>query len=316
MKSYKVNFYEANIDVQSSIFVHSTSYQLVSEILKALAEENLDNVLADIGGRQSQIREIVMSDNHKGYQGVIARFHRDAPNIGIPTEEEERALELKERERLIEKTHFVSFEIPSSQNPVTILAIQNHRSGPSADNLAAYLGNISGQTVTVNPILRPDAYQRILGHNMQPIKISMKIAMPRNTDLVHSLTGEGQFGQFERLVDYAESFQAGHVAFELSGDRSRTSLRHRLKNLLKSELVDLVKKNDNIEKASVRMENVVSGESHNIDLIADRLYTDIEVEMETDSVYPSKQSIFNEIWNAIKENTPAIHTIYSENPNS
>lgn len=311
MKSYRINFYEMDLDIQSSIFAHSPSYQFVSEVLKKLADETIENLLINIKGRQFQIREITKHDDHLGYQGIIARFHRDAPNIGIPTEEEERTLELKERERLIEKTHFVFFEIHSQEKSTTILAIQNHRSGPSADNLAVYLGDLCGQSITAKPILRPDVYQRILGHDMQPIKISMKIAMPRNTDLIHSITGEGRFGQFEQLVDYAESFEAGYVTFELSGDRNKKSLRHRLKNLMKLELVDLVKKNDNIEKASIRMENVVSGESHIIDLLADRLYADIEVKMEKDSVYPSKQSIFNEMWNAIKENEQAMQAIYA-----
>lgn len=315
MKGYRVDFYQADIGGgnQPSLIGRDNRYQSAFDALGSLSHGNARKPI-QVGGRLVQLREIAWLENRSVLKGVVARFHRDVPKKGIPEDEEEHDIQLKDRERLIDKTHFISFQIPHERNPVTLLVVQSHRAGPTHDQFSECLGKTCRQAVELSPVMQRDAYTRLLSRNARPVRVSFQVSLPRNAELVREIQGNPLCRHVQGI---SGDYGGVNVAIEVWGDRKRSSVAHRLKNAIKSDVAGMAREREfsrHVKKAKAVVEEVESGERHIVDLIADRLYGHIEVEMEGNNLYPSKESIFEEMCKVAEHNADVLKGIYGARP--
>lgn len=156
------------------------------------------------------------------------------------------------------------------------------------------------QTVVFNPVLQPDAEARLMRGELMVKNIDLSFARPTNPDYFPEDTwNQSIFGALS---------EAGGVRMQthISSDaRSKDPEKHHLHNRVKRAMSELVGANI----ASVaKLEVSENDTSYPIDLVADRLFSKQDVEM--DGRYPRRQSIYEALERARNDERTALESIF------
>lgn len=268
------------------------AHEAVSAILSGIKSGNIPLKPVEMGGHTYELRELEQVGI--AYQGVIGMFRQDdlpkIGKIGVPLDTtDEHDIPMREDEGLIEKTHFVYYEQPP------ILLMQLNREGPGVNILARYLADIAKERLSFHPVLRRDAYERMLSDDMHAKEISVKVACPRGVNVLKEGIESDKGAEFlKEILHLMSSRRAATLTLTLQGGMGKTA-QHSLGGGVKSGMAAIFnnfKGTEMLERAKLKLVNDY-GEVHPVDLIEDRLFTKISVEME--DRYPNKTAIFREM---------------------
>ncbi|ABE58759.1 hypothetical protein Csal_1404 [Chromohalobacter israelensis DSM 3043] len=247
-----------------------------------------------LGSFEYQLRS--MSKAGGTIKGVLAKFRTsDLPHAGSPAGEE-RELELEAQEGLIEKNHFLV------KKDKCVVVFQRNGHAARIGRLSEYISSYLGETVIFNPILQPDAVERMLDDNLEPVTIELSYAPPTNPDYFP----EDDWG--ERFAKLADLGNSSRIRVNLSADRrSADRDKHTLWPGLKKAAESIVK----TRNASVARVKLTDGEhDYPIDLIADRL-TDTQL-VEMRGRYPVLDSMFAALANSYGSLRDDINEIFGQ----
>lgn len=194
-----------------------------------------------------QFRSIVSVNRHALFKAVFGRCRFDALTQGDVHGQEEDVT-LRPGYGLVDKNHLLF--VPR-QN---LVVWQRHGSSSHHSRMQEYLNRTLGGDVMLEPILMPDAYQRLMsGGDLKSFELSL--ARPRDAGLYSHLLAEDAF----RLVGDRNAI---NVKVKISVGRTRLSLPNWMKGALQqwSTTGDA-----RVAKATLH------GTSEPIDLLADRL---------------------------------------------
>ena len=287
-KPIRVNFFGEEI-----ISPEPQTYRSAFAILAAIDGGQIPLTAVNLGGHFYELRELVRVGS--AYQGVIGMFRQDdLPRIGKigtqldPTKEHD--IPMQDDEGLIEKTHFVLYKRPP------LLLMQLNRQGPGVNTLARYLSGISKEKVSFPPVLRREAYERMLSNDMHAREVSIKIARPQGVDVLKKeVEKEKGVGFLKELLHLMNDNRAAKLSLTLQANmETKASVRTLSGNIKKgvAAVFNNYADTEMLETAKLKMENE-HGEVHLVDLIEDRLFAKISVEME--DRYPNKTSMFREM---------------------
>lgn len=263
-KTYSVDFYRVRIGQKNND-------AQFANLLRDSAETGYLEVQETPGtGEHHQIKSIVAFKADKVFKAVFGRVRKsDIPRQGDEKGNEED-LDLKPGYGLVEKNYFLFYRDDN------LLIYQRNHSGSHYSKLAQYLSKVLGRTVSLDPILTADSYQRLLADDVVPTKVEFSVAASPNAelypevwtkDMMSLITGLG--GARARLSIRADT-RRGDTLMDKAKDAAVALARSGLARIARVEIED---------------------SDHPIDLIADRIKEKVEVEVE--GRYPDPESIYN-----------------------
>lgn len=263
MKSFKVRFYQSHTgEAQTNV---------ASIFLDLIDKQKQDEPSPQIGEgiRKHEIRELSALSNRNLIQGVLALVRDDAPHI---REEDggERKIKLKEKEGLLEKNYFLYYP---TQN---LLVWQVNGNASHVSQLGRYLTEICGEKIEFLDILQQDSYQRLQDGVIN--KMQFRVAKMQNAENIAP-----------------DNWEAS--AFELMSGIDGTSIEvtvstPRIKRGLAASTAEIVKRmmgREDVKALKVDLD----GEKEPIDLLADRIYDSIRVNMA--GRYPIPEEVIHEL---------------------
>lgn len=284
MRQYKARFYQA----QSGA---SNEGKKVSEILLALEKQD-EPVTVLLGGTPFEIRHI--ADQKTTIWGVFARIrNHDLPHAGRRGGGE-RELDLSDDEGLLEKAHFVL------SKKTEVMALQLNTLVGYHSKLAAYLTNLASETISLNPILQPDAARRLISRNVRIREFDIAVARPNvatleepsrlrhlwNRTIIEVMAGTGAYRM--RMVIGADGHANNDGRF-ITG------------RFLQS--IGELSRSAEVRRARVKFEGG-DEDSGTVDLLADQLAADIQVE--ANGRYPHSFGMWTELDHALRRNSNEI----------
>ncbi len=257
----------------------------VSDILLGL--EKLDEpVSISLGGSPFEIRHI--TDNRSTIWGVFARIrNHDLPHAGRRGGGE-RELGLSDDEGLLEKAHFVV------SKKTQVMALQFNSLVGYHSKLAAYLTDLASETISLNPILQPDAARRLISQNVRIKEFDVAVARPNLSTLVEPAKLAHLWNK--TIMEVMASTGAYRMRMVIGADgHSNNDSRYITGKFLQS-LGELAR-NVVVRRARVKFEGG-DAEGGMVDLLADQLAADIEVE--SNGRYPHSFGMWTELDNALR----------------
>lgn len=286
-RSFRVNFYQGRVGADG----HGG---LVSHVLKELAGKKRCPVFAR--GDLYEIRDLRMFKDGASFSGVFARLRTtEIPHIGTPAGAE-REIDLAEEEGLLEKNHFLY----SRKNE--LLTYQSNRNGCSVGKLGEYITDILGTTTIFAPVLHPEALRRIVRQDLPVTALEVSFARPTNTDLYPKDNWS------KELLELMDSAEAARIFVRLSANNLGRNVRKRyLPKRLKKAMQELV---DKVPVRVAKMTVEEDGETHPIDLIADRIQGQVQVEM--DGRYPVPDRMFTALRKVTDDHAGVFNEIFGD----
>lgn len=283
-KRFKVRFYTGQVGADGS-------EGQVSEILGLMAKHKECPVVR-IGNLDYEIRELELLGGGASYRGVFAKFRSDdLPHVGEPGGPE-RDLDIGRHEGLLEKNHFLYFRKHE------LLVYQENGNGSLVGRLGDYLSHHLNITTVFQPVLQPDAARRLLRGEVKPMSLELSFTRPTNAEWYPP----DDFGR--DLFALMHSAAGAKVHIRLSG-AGRGPLRQPLAQRVKRAAANLV---SGIAVKVARLEVDEDGLRHPIDLVADRLFSMMEVAME--GRYPVPASIYGGLRRVKDEHNRALEDIF------
>ena len=170
-KRYTVQFFQSYTKSLSD-----DGHKTVGELLSELALKDKIQELK-LGNTVFQLRELL--EVGETFKGVFAKFRAgDLPHIGSRDSLHERPIDMEESEGLIEKNYFLY------DKRYQLLTFQVNGNGCNINQVGNLFTSIAGAAVTFNPVLRPDAIERIINGGLNPVKYQISLARPSNPDLL------------------------------------------------------------------------------------------------------------------------------------
>ena len=258
-------------------------------VLHAIAQGRISRKTIPLGNVHVGLRELHLAG--RAYQGVIGEFRQsDLPVIakiqGDVATLEEHAIDMENDEGLLEKTHFVLYKSPP------LLLMRSNSKGPGVATLARYLSEVSEELVTFPPVLRRDAYRRIIRNDMRLRDINIKVARPRGVDFLREIQNE-EGGRFSKeIFRIMNDSNAVELSMKMKAGMENRQSRALHNNIRMGVGIIFQRIPDTLKTAQFNMEDA-EGKVHPIDLIADRLITKISVE--TEGRYPNTTGMFREM---------------------
>ena len=244
-----------------------------------------------IGAHPYELRDIQKSG--RTVRGALAKFRTDdlphAGRIGG----DERELDLKADEGLIEKNHFLY------DGHRDVLAFQRNGHASRVGRLGTFLSQIVGETITFNPVVQRDAAARLMRDEVEPLTLELSFARPTNPDVYPS----NEWNQ--KVFELAGQAGAARTRIKLSSDRrSVDELLHSLRDVVKDAAKNFV---DTGVASVARVKVLDEGVEYPIDLVADRLVSYQPVEFE--GRYPVATSIFGALNDGLHEQQSALDEV-------
>lgn len=228
-----------------------------------------------------EIRNLVIGrGQYKGYIGKLR--YDDLPHASKSGGGDERELDLAEDEGLLEKNFFI-YDIVNG-----ILIYQHHGNGTSYAQFASYLTDAIGATVSVNPVIQPDALRRLMRGDAEPKMVELSIAKP-----AANFVGEAEMTR--ELVALMNGSEGMRLSMKISLGRGRNPVR-RLAEGVKGMVAELM---DHGVVSVAKFHVSEDGDTHPIDLMTDRVVGEVRVEIF--GRYPSSTGMFTALqdcWNA------------------
>lgn len=238
------------------------------------------DTVRNIGGRSYELRRI--ERRQYGYRGVIGKYRlSNLPHAAVPGGEE-RELDLREDEGLLEKSYFKYF----TEN--SVLVLQRNRNSINHDRFSRYL-SVNGYTVALDPIIEPTDIRRLLNGEVSLRSMDIRVAKPTNPELF-----EGVQHDFNNsLIQGLNASRATVMNLNVRGDgHSRVPEQRFLAADIKRAFVEM-KRCFDLQKAQLVVEE--DGIDHPIDLVTDRVVHNTVMEFE--GRYP----LPNDMWAALME---------------
>ena len=282
-KKFKVHFYVGQVGAAGD-------EGLVSDALANMLSAGCP--IAKLGNLHYEIRGLRKLGGGASFSGVFAKFRSDdLPHVGTPGGRE-RELVIAPTDGLLEKNYFLFFKAHQ------LLVYQENGNGSAIGRLGEYFSSFFNATTVFQPVLQPDATKRLLRGDVEPMSLDMSFARPTNANWFPP-------DDFSRdLLALMNTAKAPTVHVRLRGG-GRGVFRQPLAQRVKKAVVGLM---GHLDVTVARLE-VRDGEGlHPIDLIADRLFARIEVEMA--GRYPVEDSVFQGLREAKDEHNDAIKDIF------
>ena len=231
--------------------------------------------------------------------GEFVKYRHDhLPNVGAPNREE-RELDIRDDEYLIEKSYFL-FE-PARQ----LLIYQRNAHGASVLNLEKYFARIHHEALTLfQPVLQPDPMRRLMRGEAMPRSVYLTVARPTNPELVP----ETDWGR--AALELLSSSGGYGFTLQLRADGHSQGDERFLGGRVKRAVQELIECGA-AKTARVKVEE--EGISHPIDLIADRLISTQTVEMA--GRYPMRASIVPALYAALQEKQEELREVFGDEGN-
>lgn len=216
------------------------------------------------------------------YRGEFKRYGQDdLPHAGAPNREE-REFEMEPEESTIERNRFLFFQDRK------LLVWQENRRASSIQTLSRYLSTATGFVFTLPSLLTSEAHLRLLLGRHKAKAIEVRVARPLNPEMYRGL------GDTERVLELIGGLGGMSANLRISansqGVRGRFLDAARALGLARG-LVD----SGCAKTARFDLEGI----DYPIDLIADRLRTRFEVEM--NGRYPNPAQVYAKLENARAE---------------
>ncbi|ANJ66038.1 hypothetical protein A9404_00370 [Halothiobacillus diazotrophicus] len=219
----------------------------------------------------------------RGFIGKL-RFD-DLPHASRPGGQE-RELNLDDDEGLIEKNFFI-YSITHNA-----LIYQHQGYGSTYLQFGNYLTEAIGDTVSVNPIIQPDALRRLMRGNVEPKMVELSIAKPAANFL-------GESAITREIVSLMNSSEGMQMYMRFSLGRGRHTRLQRLSSGFKDTVAELM---DHGVVSVARFHVSEDGDTHPIDLLTDRITDSVVVELS--GRYPAETDILHALiasWNENQE---------------
>ncbi|WP_299231669.1 DUF6731 family protein [uncultured Halomonas sp.] len=232
--------------------------------------------------------------------GVFAKIRKDhLPHAGR-TGQQERELDLEDDEGLVEKNHFLAYRENS------LLVMQANRHAGTAIALGHYLSRFAGHSVAFDPVLQPDAMQRLMRGDLHPVSVQAGFARPTNPDLYP----EDDWS--EALMDLLSGAGGSYVKLSINSDlRSDDDDTNRLKDAMRHAWRS-IKGMPKVRSLKMDMAND-DGIVYPIDLIADRLKDKVTVDVR--GRYPIESDMFTSMAAAKEGLNDSLESIFG-NPSA
>ncbi|WP_421848365.1 DUF6731 family protein [Marinomonas sp.] len=277
-RKIKFDFYECKVAASNPQLPARSAGDIFAILANAFAEGQ--TTVRAVHRTQFDVRHISQTDY--GYRGVIGKYRAaDLPHAAAPGGEE-REIPLEENERLLEKCYFKYF------SDYSLLIIQRNRYAINSKQLSSYL-TANSYTFSLDPVIEAADLLRLMRNEVHIRTLNVKIARPTNPALFQNIEHDFNNSIIQSLN--ASNGASVNITFRGDGHSSDPERRY-LDNRLKRAVLEMKEKFD-LQSANLMLEE--GDVSHPLDLIADRLAHDVDIEL--DGRYPSP----NSMWNAIME---------------
>ncbi len=248
--------------------------------LKSKYDNDGENTVRTLAGKTLELRRIEETDY--GYRGVVGKYRKSIlPHAAVPGGNE-RELDLREDEQLIEKAYFKYF----SDN--SLLILQRNRFALNSHIFGQYL-SLNGYTTSLNPIIEAADLHRLIRNEVNLRALDIVIARPTNQNMFVGI--EHDFNN--SIIASLNSSNAAVIHLNLRGNGKSDDPEKRYLSLnLKRAIIEL-KNRFNLKKADVLLEE--GGLAHPLDLVADRLSHSTLIEM------VGKYPLASDMWAALRE---------------
>lgn len=278
VKSFSVSLVQADFMAGNGVYV--------SDILRTEHDNQQANSIFtyETGGYAFQLSDITVvnrGQQNESFQGVVRKLRlTNLPELGSRDGSSEE-IDLGDYEGLVEKNYFLFFRRRE------LLVYQNHKEGTGMHDLGLFFSEMADEICTLNPILKPDAYRRLINNQNPLTKIEFSITKP-NLELFNEEHSNDRLTS--QLTELARNTNSHNVKITLGTPKN---MNQRLGDWLKSSLGMMAEHSARTAKAWTEDDS-----SHPIDLIADRIKGKMGIEM--NGHYPEPEQVF-----------PALNETYS-----
>lgn len=281
LKNYYFDFYQCDTKSPSITVTPKQTLDIIESLFQNF-DQNLNSSAKTIGNCNYELRSI--EKTNYGFKGIIGKHRKnDLPHVasvgGV-----EREILLAPGENLLEKTQFAFY------SDYGLLILQRNHYCISSSNLAKYLSEAS-YTTSMNPLIEPADLKKLINNRIQIRTAEITIARPRNPDLFR----EAEHDFNNAIIATLRGSGTAKLNLSLRGDaRSNNPEDKYLKNKFKLGIQEMLNTFD-VKKCKLLMEDQDTYLIHPVDLVADRLFYNKDLEVE--GRYPNPYAI----WNAIEE---------------
>lgn len=280
VKKYNFDFYEcvtrnsnANAELKST-----------SDMIKAIFDRKNggNSTVKEIGRRNYELR--LVEETEFGYKGIVGKHREnDLPHAAV-IDGDEREIELEPNENLLEKAHFYFYQ------DYQVLILQRNHFCVSSNNLGKYLSE-QGYVTSLNPVIETADLQWLMNDSIQVRTAQIAIARPRNPELFQDV--EHDFNN--SIISTLNGSNAAMVNLSLRGNaRSMNPDERYLSSAFKRGIREMQSTFD-VQKCKILLENQDNFVTHPVDLVADRLFYQKDIDVE--GRYPPTF----EMWEALAE---------------
>lgn len=219
----------------------------------------------EIGSLTYEVRELVPTEY--GFKGVVGKHrHIDLPPAAF-VGGDERELELDEGENILEKSHF------QYHADMGVIVVQRNVMCIGHTKLAILFAE-AGYTCALNPVVNPADLRKLAQGNMMLKHAKISIARPTNPALFQGLEHDFNNTIFQSM----DQTGSAKLNAEFRGDgRSRDPERRYLDPRIKRAFRELTATFD-VDRCDILLEDIDTGMTHPIDLVADRVLAVKQVE--------------------------------------
>lgn len=288
MPVYRFDAFKLNITASGGI-------ANATDVIQALTAQGAQPS-AQVGAYTRDLWRVAQERAPRSWFGQFRKFrHEDLPLVGAPGEEGEE-LEIAENAGLIEKNFFLI--VPP--HDILLWCVNGHANTPN--QFTQFLSELSGVRVSADPVLQSDAMRRLMSGAVSLTKVNLRIARPTNPDWYPA-------DDFSRELLQVLAQGGGDSLLLQAGVDGRLARanQHDLAGRWKRAIRTFV--NEGLAKTA-RVEVMEDGIEYPIDLIADRLLTQIEVEH--DGRYAPTASMLGALRSAWAEVAPTIEEVFGE----
>ena len=280
IKKYFFDFYECSTRNSNPNVEKKTTSSIIKLIYDRKTHGN--STVKEIARRNYELRSIDETDF--GFRGVIGKHREnDLPHAAV-IGGEEREIELAPNENLLEKAHFHFYE------DYQLLILQRNHFCISSNNFGKYLSE-AGHVTSLNPVIETADLQWLMSNNIQVRTAQIAIARPRNPELFQNI--EHDFNN--SIISTLNGSGTAMLNLSLRGNAHSGDPEERYLSWPFKRAIREMQATFDVRKCKLLLENEENQMTHPVDLVADRLFFNKEVNV--DGRYPPAF----EMWRALSE---------------
>lgn len=221
--------------------------------------------IIELTGVQYEMRNLQKTAD--GFKGILGKLRDGALPVIAEPKKKERAIPLKEKERILEKMHF-QFYYENS-----IMIIQRNNNVGRTSILESFFTHHE-YYFKLFPIVTSDSLTALFQDTVHVKSFDVRIARPLNTDLFKLENA----GWGDDIIDLLSNEGASSINISVRADgRTSNPVTKYLGSGIKEKLKMLTQHYD-VQKAKVKVDS--DGNTYPIDLIADRIFYTETIELD------------------------------------